>query len=257
VARIRTLKPEILEDEKTAGLSDTSFRLFTSLIILADDHGNVRADVRWLQGQVWWVRNDPPNVLSALIELVRAPLITVYGVRGGTYAHLLGWEKHQRIDNAGKNRVPFPNDADAKVLLLDPSDSRGNSPQFAAKFGEIPLDPDPDQDPEGEGEREPAALRGGSQPTRAKARRVPETWQPRPSDARLSSPQLENELEKFRDWEFAKPKSDWDAAWRNWQRTANERSGGQQQRRALTPLEQQMERVRQLEAEERAKGGSQ
>lgn len=254
MARIRTLKPEILEDEKTAGLSDTAFRLFTSLIILADDHGNVRADVRWLQGQIWWTRGEPPNVLPVLVELVKAPLIRVYGVRGGTYAHLLGWEKHQRIDNAGKNRVPLPNDPDAKDFPFD----CGESPQSSAKFREIPLDPDPDQDPEREREREPAAKCGGSsQSTRPKARRVPDAWLPRPSDAKLQSPQLENELEKFRDWEFAKPKSDWDAAWRNWQRTAKERGSSGQRRQALTPLEQQMERVRQLEADERAKGGSQ
>lgn len=254
--RIRTLKPEILEDEKVAVLSDGAFRLFTSMIVLADDHGNVRADVRWLKGQVWWCCPEQPNVLALLIELAGAPLIAVYGVRGGTYAHLLGWEKHQRIDNAGKNRVPLPNDSDAQQIQLPADGNVVVSRNSAANLGEMRLDPDlrpPTSDPDPEGE--PAAKRGVS--SRAKVRRVPASWQPRPQDAILRSPQLENELEKFRDWEFAKPKSDWDATWRNWQRTANERGGGSGQRRALTPLEQQMERVRQLEAEERAKGGSQ
>src|SRR5689334_14652326 len=117
--RIRTLKPEILEDEKTAPLSDTAFRLFTSLVVLADDWGNVRCDVRLLQGQIWWAHENKPNVLLALIELCRATLIEVYAVRGGTYAHLRGWEKHQRIDNAGKNRVPKPDDADASGITVD------------------------------------------------------------------------------------------------------------------------------------------
>lgn len=46
MARIRTLKPEILEDARTAGLSDAAFRLFVAMIVLADDHGNLRADDR-------------------------------------------------------------------------------------------------------------------------------------------------------------------------------------------------------------------
>lgn len=119
MARIRTLKPEILEDEKTSALSDAAFRLFVSMIVLADDHGNVRADVRWLAGQIWWQHEPKPNVLLALVELSNARLISVYGVRGGTYATLPGWTRHQRIDNAGKGRVPSPDDSDSQLVKVD------------------------------------------------------------------------------------------------------------------------------------------
>jgi len=38
--RIRCIKPELLEDERTAGLSHEAFRLFIGLILLSDDEGN-------------------------------------------------------------------------------------------------------------------------------------------------------------------------------------------------------------------------
>jgi len=134
--RIRSLKPEIIEDEKVGPLGDTAFRLFTAMITIADDYGNVRADARWLQAQIWWAHPSPPNVLPALVELVKGGLIEVYGVRGGTYAHLRGWEKHQRVDNAGKNKVPTPKDPDALVFDV----AQPEPLKLAASRGEIPLD---------------------------------------------------------------------------------------------------------------------
>lgn len=123
MARIRTIKPEILEDEKVAALSDAGFRLFVAMIVLADDHGNLRADARWLEGQIWWARRDPPHLAAIRRELSEASLIEVYEVRGQTYAHIRSWEKHQRIDNAGKARVPKPSEG---------------SPFSAETCGEIP-----------------------------------------------------------------------------------------------------------------------
>jgi hypothetical protein len=53
-----------------------------------------------------------------------------------------------------------------------------------------------------------------------------DTWTPRSEDNALSGQQLENELAKFRDYAKANDwrKVDWDATWRNWQRSASERS---------------------------------
>lgn len=41
--RIRSMKPEILDDAIIAGLTDAAFRLFIAMIMVADDHGNLRA----------------------------------------------------------------------------------------------------------------------------------------------------------------------------------------------------------------------
>lgn len=145
MARIRTLKPEILEDEMTAGLSDGAFRLFVAMIVLADDHGNVRAEERWLEGQVWWsrrfaeVRGEIPRVAEILRELSEALLIELYEVRSQFYAHIRSWEKHQRIDNAGKPRVPGPSESSRNF-----AEFRGEIPRFAAG----PRPPTSDHDPE-------------------------------------------------------------------------------------------------------------
>ena len=251
--RIRTLKPEILEDEKTAPLSDTAFRLFTSLVILSDDWGNVRCDVRLLQAQVWWAHETKPNVLSALIELCRATLIEVYAVRGGTYAHLRGWEKHQRIDNAGKNRVPKPDDADASVIKVDDefADSLAASlrepPRLAAGSGSgSGMGPGGDLD----GDAAAKAPRAKSN----RNHRIPSDWVPRPEEqqsAREKGLDCADETAHFRDHHTAKgtTMADWDAAFRTWLKNA--KKWGRGKPNSKTPLELQLERVAMLEKQER------
>jgi hypothetical protein len=237
VARIRTIKPEILEDEKTAALSDAAFRLFTSMIFLADDHGNVRADPRWLLGQIWWARRESPRVAEILREVSEAGLVEVYEVRGGVYAHLRGWGKHQRIDNAGKPRVPLPNDADAQPFPEFLAEGTGVSRRFAEIRGEIPLDPDPDPEhrsTEGDQDREVAAAWPALAALKSKVRKsgrvpssspLPSDWEPRPEErATAASAGLDwlREAEAFRDHHAAKGSrfTDWHAAFRTWLRNA-------------------------------------
>lgn len=110
--RIRTVKPELLEDERTASLSDAAFRLFIGSILLADDYGNLRASPLYLAGAVGsccgW---DAKRSTVALAELVAANLVQPYTVRGQAYGHIRGWEKHQRVDKPGKPRCPNPVEA--------------------------------------------------------------------------------------------------------------------------------------------------
>jgi hypothetical protein len=235
MARIRTIKPELLEDARTAGLSDAGFRLFVAAILLADDHGNLRADERWLEGQVWWVgvgRGDSPKSAASLRELSEVGLVTIYGVRGQWYASIRNWRKHQRIDNAGKPRVPQPSDADEEY-----------SPNFAAKRRETPLDlrpPTSDQDPEGDfigAQDKPAAQTKLDQlkatvdasATRAKKHRgsqIPDDWQPRAEERAWASENglnCDDEAAQFRDHHTARGTAfrDWSAAFRTWLRNAS------------------------------------
>ncbi len=230
MARIRSIKPEILEDEKTAPLSDAGFRLFASMIFLADDHGNVRADARWLQAQIWWAHRSPPRAAAILREVSEAQLIQVYEVRGGIYAHLLGWEKHQRIDNAGKGRVPMPNEPEAKPFVFEDDEEWHDSRRNSANLRGKPLDPDPDRDPEGDRDVdvEPAAKAPPSKlkvPRALSSRPFPADWIPRSEEIAkglASGLNVEFEVDAFRDHHTAKGSkfTDWNAAFRNWLRNA-------------------------------------
>lgn len=135
--RIRSIKPEILEDEEASRLSSDAWRLWVSMWTLADDHGNLHAAPSKLHGQVFWARppHDPVPVL--LQELVDARRIKVYRVNGSQFVHINNWEKHQRIDNAGKKRAPKPEEADVETA---PAETRGDSPRNSANRGDSPLD---------------------------------------------------------------------------------------------------------------------
>jgi len=97
----------------------------------------------------------------------------------------------------------------------------------------------------------------------ARWRRVPADWSPSETDlakARALGVNVELELERFRDHEFNTPKSDADATFRNWTRTAFERSSSSGQLRlAPRPGDQiaetqrrQYERWQEAKAEEEA-----
>jgi hypothetical protein len=93
---------------------------------------------------------------------------------------------------------------------------------------------------------------------REKKQRLPDGWMPCRSEATLEAERVAAsrgvdvpaQLQNLRDWARANnaKKADWDATWRNW--TRNAKPSGPQ--RGRTPLELQLERVRMLEAEERA-----
>jgi hypothetical protein len=113
--RIRTLKPEILEDDRTASLSDVAWRTFVSLIVMADDYGNFRAHPHFVLATAFWGHPDKDvrEIAESLDTLEDVGLIERYSVRGQTYGHVRNWEKHQRVDNAGKARVPGKDDPEA------------------------------------------------------------------------------------------------------------------------------------------------
>ncbi|WP_394849605.1 conserved phage C-terminal domain-containing protein [Pendulispora brunnea] len=133
MARIRTLKPELLEDAVTAGLSHGAFRLFVGCILLADDYGNLRADPRRLRGEVFWGSDatGPTEVTRLLGELSEAGragpqsgLVQLYTVRGQLYAHIRNWEKHQKVDHPGRPRCPSPNDPETEEYSPNSQSSR-------------------------------------------------------------------------------------------------------------------------------------
>lgn len=142
--RIRSIKPELLEDEKASALSDAAWRLFVSSWLLADDHGRFRAGARYLAAQVWQDTSLTEKASAALAELAAVGRVNVYQVDGQAYAEIPTWNKHQRIDNAGRPRVPPPPSCDSDNLdAVSPrtAETRGDSPRFAARASELAARP--------------------------------------------------------------------------------------------------------------------
>lgn len=122
--RIRTIKPEWLEDESLATCSDTARMVSVALIVLADDYGNGRAHHLYLTSRIWpYTSCDPRESLAsisrALHELVAIGFVRLYEAKGQTYYNLTNWKRHQRIDRPSQPLVPAPNGQ--LELLASPS----------------------------------------------------------------------------------------------------------------------------------------
>lgn len=143
--RIRSIKPEILDDERSAGLSDAAWRLWVSMWLLADDHGRSRGSPIWLESQVFWASRHPRETVARLLEeLATARLIVQYGVDGQRYIEIRNWVKHQKVDHPGKPRVPAPLDVSAlfiQQVAENPRESLEKLSDGIASIGET-LAPD-------------------------------------------------------------------------------------------------------------------
>lgn len=150
MSRIRTIKPEWTDDEALHEAGLAARVLSISLINLADDYGNGRANEKQLAARVFWNEEDPRGELrQALRRLAAMGYVTLYEVRGQQYFHLTNWDKHQRMSNAGKPRVPGPEDADNdsdSADIDDPAETRGESRRDSASRGDLRLDHDHDHD---------------------------------------------------------------------------------------------------------------
>ncbi len=135
MSRIRSIKPEWLDDELMATSSAEARVLSIAMICLADDFGNGRAGRVWLSARVF--PGLPIETIDrALQVLVSMRYALLYEVDGQTYYHLRNWEKHQRVDKPGLPKVPRPNLAsarhdDGKEILAD-------SQEFPATSQESP-----------------------------------------------------------------------------------------------------------------------
>lgn len=144
--RIRTIKPELLEDEKTASLSHEAWRLFVSLLLVADDHGNFRATPRLLHAQIFWAREAREEVASLLGSLASVSLVSLYTAGGQEYGSILGWTKHQRVDKPSKPRVPPPSVSKHERFQCDGENPREGVANVSRESRDGPRPPTTDPD---------------------------------------------------------------------------------------------------------------
>lgn len=130
--RIRTIKPEFPQSESVGRVSREARLLFILLITGADDYGRLRAAPVFIARHLYPYDDDAPALVPRwLDELEREGFISRYEVEGSRYLQIMGWAKHQRVDNAGKSSIPAPNE-----------EVRREPPRTAATCGDSPLDLD-------------------------------------------------------------------------------------------------------------------
>lgn len=106
--RIRSLKPEMGQDEKFGQLSRDSRLLFIGLISLADDEGRFRALPSVILGHWYPYDLDAHRKLTGwLDELAAKRMVVLYTADGVPYGWLPGWH-HQRINRKTPSLLPAP-----------------------------------------------------------------------------------------------------------------------------------------------------
>jgi len=98
MARIRTIKPEMFQDEKLAPADVTTRFVFLGLISMADDAGRVLDNVRVIDAFIFPETSDSSH--EPLMRLSRMGLV----VRGKTASgqrvlQIANWKRHQRIEH--------------------------------------------------------------------------------------------------------------------------------------------------------------
>lgn len=107
--RIRTIKPELWADEKVGQVGREARLLFIALITFADDDGRFRALPSAICGHCFPYDLDAGRKLDKwMSELEQVGLVRTYAFRGVAYAHLPGWDKHQRINRKNDSQLPAP-----------------------------------------------------------------------------------------------------------------------------------------------------
>lgn len=120
MTRIRTLKPEWIEDEALMEAGPLARLLSVILILLADDHGRGRIAEKVLAAQ--FLPGEPEALIKLRETLARLAVtgdgtgdggfIVLYRVRGQRYYFIRNWFKHQRIDRPSKARHPSPEEGE-------------------------------------------------------------------------------------------------------------------------------------------------
>lgn len=117
MARIRTVKPEIHEDEAMEVLSDSAFRLFIGCITRSDDAGRLLGNPQLLGSKIWPYNPRPPEEVEQLLaELDRAGLVQRYEHDGRQLIFLPGFTANQRIEKPQPSKLPPIDHPDSQII---------------------------------------------------------------------------------------------------------------------------------------------
>lgn len=145
MSRIRTVKPEWLEDVRLVKAGSDARVLSIALIILSDDYGRGRLSLS-TPSQVFPLN---PEAFQESLNRLYGWFVRTYEVRGQTYFEILNWNKHQKVINPGKPRVPPPSECENTEDSGDTVDSNEGLNRTAVESTEAvcsDLDHDLDHD---------------------------------------------------------------------------------------------------------------
>lgn len=108
--RIRTIKPELFEDEQLGRMRRDVRLCFIALITMADDEGRFRAHPSLVRSRRFPYDLDLTDreVDGWLFELEAADRIERYEVEGQIYGRVVNFRKHQKINRPAPSRLPAP-----------------------------------------------------------------------------------------------------------------------------------------------------
>jgi len=107
MARIRTVKPELWQDESLAKVSRDARLLFVGLFNVADDEGRMRGAPAFIAGQVFPYDEDL-SVKDLLNELEAGRFIQRYEASEQRFIFITNFRKHQKIDHPTPSKFPKP-----------------------------------------------------------------------------------------------------------------------------------------------------
>lgn len=112
--RIRTLKPEMWQDERVGTLSRDARLLLLGLVTLADDEGRFACPMPRIIGHCFpWDDDITPAKVSRWLEEIAAQgIVLLYRSEGRPYGAFRHWRRHQRVNRATPSTLPSsPDDA--------------------------------------------------------------------------------------------------------------------------------------------------
>ena len=106
--RIRTLKPEIWQDEALGSCPPVARLLYIGLITQADDDGRFRAAPALVKSAVfpYDLKLGLGTIEGHLECLAEAALIRLYTVKGQSFGDLPSWGQHQKINRPSPSSIP-------------------------------------------------------------------------------------------------------------------------------------------------------
>lgn len=153
--RIRSFKPELLDLEPAAALSSDAWRIWVSMMLLADDLGNLRASPKLIAAHVFHDTQRVVTIEHALEELTRMPdicRVVLYRYGGEIFAHLNGFVDGQcqaiaqfpsKLNKEKAGRVPAPDSPGVEPLSTVPktyeSSRNRTEPKRTKKNQPVPI----------------------------------------------------------------------------------------------------------------------